>query len=190
MIRSLTLVVLLVGTCLAFPPFSRGSYTLKVSGERNGYDNAAAQNTENADALSLGDVMLQTIGANQGTNVVVSDRYEYTTNPSDVDWDLFRGGLLSQPSGLLQQCMSLSSTGMHQLLYCIKLLSDKDQLQQTSIQTKRGPLKLNPTGWKRKKRSTNDQVQRELENIRIQSMLNQLLQKRQNANPRFNPTGW
>ncbi|XP_033759372.1 uncharacterized protein LOC117341623 [Pecten maximus] len=186
MIRSIALITLLVETCLAFPPFSRGSYTLKVSGERNGYDTDATPSTANTNSLSLGDVMMQTL-ANQGTNVVVSDRYEYTTDPSEGDWDLFRA--VSQPSGLLQQCLSLTSTGMHQLLYCIKLLSDKDQ-HQSNIQTKRGPLKLNPTGWKRKKRSTSDDVQRELENIRIQSMLNQLLEKRQNANPRFNPTGW
>ncbi|XP_060086054.1 uncharacterized protein LOC132565427 [Ylistrum balloti] len=189
MMRFIALLTLLVETCLAFPPFSRGSYTLKVSGERNGYDADATPSTDHTNSLSLGDVMMQTL-ANQGTNVVVSDRYEYTTNPSEGDWDVFRAGLVSPPSGLLQQCLSLSSTGMQQLLYCIKLLSNKDQLHQSNVQSKRGPLKLNPTGWKRKKRSTNDDMQRELENIRIQSMLNQLLEKRQNANPRFNPTGW
>lgn len=172
MVQYAVLLALLLNTCLAIPLF--GGNTLH--GPRIDFDDELVP--EQVDVPTLSDIIMQSF-TKHGT----TDRYRYTTDPPEEG--IYGAGT---PTAALQQCLALASDVLNQLLYCIKTLSATQSMHHGD--TKRGPLNLNPTGWKRRRRSTTKDRQHELDDLRVQSMIDQLLNKRQNAQPRFNPTGW
>ncbi|XP_063425700.1 uncharacterized protein LOC134709474 [Mytilus trossulus] len=91
----------------------------------------------------------------------------------------------------LPECQEKYLINMKQFISCIKEIQGNIH---SGVLSKRrdGLMKLNPTGWKRKRRDTATSLaldQRSQNEYRLNQLINHLLmQKREKM--RFNPTGW